>query len=75
MDSGPYMTTDNYFWHIWAPLGTPGHPPGTSGMPDKSAWILLFWSAKRQIAAPKANETKNWHNFQDQTFTEKLITL
>ena len=34
----------------------------------------MFWFTEPEIAAPKANETLIWHNFQDQTSTAKVIT-
>ena len=58
-------------------MKSPRHPQGPAGPwgpACKSPQIQLFLFAERRFAEPKANETKNWHNFQDQTFTEKLIT-
>ena len=35
---------------------------------------MMFWFMELQIAAPKTNGSLNWHNFQDQTSTAKVIT-
>ena len=49
---------------------TPGSP---SNGPRNSPRILLFRSIERQIAARKANESKNWSNLKVQAVIPNLF--